>query len=162
MGFVYRVVWVLKPCESFCLKPFIFLENCIKLTFSGCPRKFYHRVMYIAPSSGHIFPPLFAFAIDSNKVSGCFLMSGVRILHFLKEWWNFIQIHQYYTMALICTRLTMGTILRSVESYWPNSVHEGLYGSHTNKAYCGRLSWSVLGKVPCVSVEKKNNQETER
>ena len=24
------------------------------LTFSGCPRKFYHRVMYIAPSSDHI------------------------------------------------------------------------------------------------------------
>ena len=29
-------------------------ENCIKLTFSGCPRKFYQRVMNIAPSSGHI------------------------------------------------------------------------------------------------------------
>ena len=27
-------------------------------------------------------------------------MSGVRILHFLKDWWKFIQIHQYYTMAL--------------------------------------------------------------
>ena len=28
-------------------------------------------------------------------------MSGVRMLHFLKDWWKFIQIHQYYTMALI-------------------------------------------------------------
>ena len=45
---------VKKPYESFCLTPSIFWENCIKLTFSGCPRKFYHRVMYIAPSSGHI------------------------------------------------------------------------------------------------------------
>ena len=54
MGFVYRVVWVLKPCESFCLKPPIFWENCINLTFSGCPRKFCQKVMYIAPSSGHI------------------------------------------------------------------------------------------------------------
>ena len=26
----------------------------MKLTFSGCPQKFYHRVMYLAPSSGHI------------------------------------------------------------------------------------------------------------
>ena len=28
-------------------------------------------------------------------------MSGVRILHILKDWFKFIQIHQYYTMALI-------------------------------------------------------------
>ena len=27
-------------------------------------------------------------------------MSGVRMLHFLIDWWKFIQIHQYYTMAL--------------------------------------------------------------
>ena len=26
-------------------------------------------------------------------------MSGVRMLNFLKDWWKFIQIHQYYTMA---------------------------------------------------------------
>ena len=53
---VYRVVWVLKKhtCEYFCLKPSIFWENCIKQKFSGCPWKFSHRVMYIAPSSGHI------------------------------------------------------------------------------------------------------------
>ena len=40
------------PCESFCQKPSIFWENCIKLTFSGSPQRFYHRFMYIAPSSG--------------------------------------------------------------------------------------------------------------
>ena len=27
-------------------------------------------------------------------------MSGVRMLHFLKDFWKFIQLHQYYTMAL--------------------------------------------------------------
>ena len=27
-------------------------------------------------------------------------MSGVSMLHFLNDWWKFIQIHQYYTMAL--------------------------------------------------------------
>ena len=46
------------PVIFVCLKPSIFWENCIKLTFLGCPRKFYHRVtgmyMYIAPSSGNI------------------------------------------------------------------------------------------------------------
>ena len=35
------------------------------------------------------------------EVWGCFLMSRVRMLHFLKDWWKFIQIHQYYTMALM-------------------------------------------------------------
>ena len=52
MGFVYRVVSrVLKTVWIFLSETIKFLENCIKLTFSGCPRKFYHRVnMYIAPS----------------------------------------------------------------------------------------------------------------
>ena len=27
---------------------------------------------------------------------GCFLMSGVKILHFLKDWWKSIPIHQNY------------------------------------------------------------------
>ena len=31
---------------------------------------------------------------------GCFLMSGVKILHFLTDWWKSIPIHQNYTMAL--------------------------------------------------------------
>ena len=31
---------------------------------------------------------------------GCFLMSGVKLLHFLKDWWKSIPIHQNYTMAL--------------------------------------------------------------
>ena len=35
------------------------------------------------------------------EVWGCFLMSGVRMLHFFKDWWKFTRIHQYYTMALI-------------------------------------------------------------
>ena len=39
--------------------------------------------------------------MDSKEVWGCFLMSGVRMLPFLKDWWKFTQIHQYYTMALL-------------------------------------------------------------
>ena len=42
--------------------------------------------------------------MDSKEVSGCFLMSGVRILHFLQDWWKCIQIHQilymYYMYGL--------------------------------------------------------------
>ena len=56
ISFVYRVVRVrtTSPVNLFVWNHQFFWENCIKLTFSGCPRKFYHRVMHIAPSSGHI------------------------------------------------------------------------------------------------------------
>ena len=37
--------------------------------------------------------------MNSKEVWGCFLMSGVRMLHFLKDWWKFIQIHQYCTLC---------------------------------------------------------------
>ena len=102
MGFVYRVVWVLKALWIVLSETAIW-ENCIKLTFSGCPRKFYHRVIYIAPSCGHISLNFNTpFTLILKEVWGCFLMSAVRMLHFLKEWWKLIQIHLYYTMALSC------------------------------------------------------------
>ena len=82
-------------------KPSIFVENCIKLTLSGCPREFSHRDMYIAPSSGHTsFDFNMPFKLILMEMWGCFLMSGVKILHFLKDWWKSIPIHQSYTMAL--------------------------------------------------------------
>ena len=98
----------------------IFWETCIKLTFSGCPRKFYHRVMYRAPSSGHISLNFnMPFKLILRRFWGCFLMSGVRMLHFLKDWWKFIQIHQYYTMALTMFSLVKlcATILKVINSY---------------------------------------------
>ena len=41
------------PVNLFVRNHQYFVENCIKLTLSGCPREFSHRDMYIAPSSGH-------------------------------------------------------------------------------------------------------------
>ena len=40
----------LKPCDLFCLKS-LFWEICKKLL--GCLQQFYHRFMYITPSSDH-------------------------------------------------------------------------------------------------------------
>ena len=34
--------------------------------------------------------------MDSKEISGYFLMSWVRMLHFFKDWWKFIHINQYY------------------------------------------------------------------
>ena len=45
---------------------------------------------------------------------GCFLMSGVKILHFLKDWWKSIPIHQNYTMALNCFSLNMVSTLQAL------------------------------------------------
>ena len=33
------------------------------------------------------------------------------MLHFLKDWWKFTQIHQYYTMALTLIRLGGGAMM---------------------------------------------------
>ena len=55
--------------------------------------------MYIAPSSGHTslnFNMPFKLVIRRFEVV-LWYMSGVRMLHFLKDWWKFIQIHQCYT-----------------------------------------------------------------
>ena len=43
---------------------------------------------------------------------GCFLMSGVKILHFLKDWWKSIQMHQNYTMALIAGATMCSTVYK--------------------------------------------------
>ena len=44
--------------------------------------------------------PQTAFLSDSEEVWSCFLMSGVGILHFSNDLWKFIQIYQYYNIAL--------------------------------------------------------------
>ena len=88
MGVVYRVVRVLKALW-------------IYLTFSGCPRKFYHRVMYIAPSSGHISLNFnVPFKLILRRFELVFWCLEWECCTFFKDWWKLIQIHQYYTMAL--------------------------------------------------------------
>ena len=58
---------------------------------------------------------------------GCFLMSGVKILHFLKDWWKSIPIHQNYTMALIFSPCSLS--LKSDRDF--NSIRDdqALYGT---------------------------------
>ena len=62
------------------------------------------RFMYIhvAPSVFHSLQIINMPFIesDSKEIWGCLLMSGVKMQHFSKDWWKFIQIHQYYTLAL--------------------------------------------------------------
>ena len=49
---------------------------------------------------------------------GCFLMSGVKILHFLKDWWKSISIHHNYTMALNSPTLLLELGILIVNIVW--------------------------------------------
>ena len=80
-----------------------YVEKFTQKFVQGCPQEFSHRFMYISSSSDHsLLTPNLPFKSDSEEVWGwVFFMSGVRTLLFSKDWWKFIQIHQYHTMALI-------------------------------------------------------------
>ena len=55
MSFVYRVTHSSsKSPVKIILSKTNILRELHKTNISGCPPKFYHGVMYIAPSSGHI------------------------------------------------------------------------------------------------------------
>ena len=61
MGFVYRVLWILKALWIVLSETINILRNLHKKkrTYSfGMPQEFYHRFMYIAPSSGEPLPNL--------------------------------------------------------------------------------------------------------
>ena len=86
-GFVTCFVWNHKYYEKFAPPK-----------MGGCLWEFYHtcRFIYISPSSDHLLLTL-NLIFYSKHVWGCLMMSGVRLLHFSKDWWKFIQSHQYYT-----------------------------------------------------------------
>ena len=57
--------------------------------------------MYIAPSNDQSLLTLnLPVNVILRKLWGCFSISGVGMMHFSKDLWKSIQIHQYYTMAL--------------------------------------------------------------
>ena len=65
-----------------------------KIKHSKLIKEFYHdRLMYIVPFGDNSL-------ITQIGWSGCFLMSGVRMLRFPKDWWKFIQIQQYYRLLV--------------------------------------------------------------
>ena len=113
---------------------------------------------------------------------GCFLMSGVKILHFLKDWWKSIPIHQNYTMALrkwdfiwiyymsfLLTSLFppffFGSILGGI-SY--HQVHictrggGGLWGSNTPIKFGSRAFFWGVGWLACLSERSVMYEDTLR
>ena len=99
MGFVYRVLWVVKALWIVLSETINILRNLQKQTFLGCPREFCHMFIYIAPSRGHsLLTPSLPFKVILRRfevVFWCLEWDCVA------DWWKFIQIHQYYTTALM-------------------------------------------------------------
>ena len=81
----------------------------------GCSREFYHRFMYITPSSDCI---LVTFSLPIKVILRRFEVIlwclDVRMVHFSNNWWKFIQIHQYCTMhmALFINTMTMHWVMK--------------------------------------------------
>ena len=100
MRFVYRVVWVLKKALWIVLSQTINILRKLHKTniFGMPPPKFTIELCTELPL---LAMNDWFFYIDSKEMWGCFLMSGVRMLQFSKDWWKFIQINQYYSMALM-------------------------------------------------------------
>ena len=104
MGFVYRVLWILKALWIDLPETINILRKLQENKISGCPRKFYHRFMYIAPSSGELLPNfnlLFKGILRRFEVIFWCLKWECCKQSCLKNLWKFIQIRQYYTMALV-------------------------------------------------------------
>ena len=70
-------------------------------------------------------------------------MSGVRMLHFLKDWWKFIKIHQYYTMAL---KLWTSHLLL-IPNFFSNLPCQF-------KKHCFDVYWCVLWSISSVESQK--------
>ena len=90
-----------------------------------------------APSSGEPLPNIYLlFKINSKVVWGCFRMSGVRMLYFWKDWWNFIHIHQNYDMAFM-----FNTTKKHMRSFQMASGKRFLCG------VCQTQRWDVEGSI---------------
>ena len=67
----------------------------------GCPRKFCHRSMYIAPSSDHsLLNHYLAFKLLLRMFEVVSWCQGWECCTFYKKWWKFIQIQQYYILII--------------------------------------------------------------
>ena len=56
------------------------------------------------------------FKVILRRFWGCFLMSGMRMLHFWNDLWKFIQIHQYYGFKIWYLTLSLCLEKRNVSS----------------------------------------------
>ena len=130
MCFVIEFVEFLKPS----LKPSIFWENRMKPTFSGCPQKCYHRVMYTASSSCHKLVNLnLPFELILRMFEVVFWCLEWECSTFWKIGGNFIQVHQYqyYTMVL-CHRIAFNSSAGTIDMHfchtgWPKKNGTGYF-----------------------------------
>ena len=123
MGFINRFLWILKALWIDLSETMNILWNLQKLTFFGCPQEFYHRFMYITPSSGwSLLTHILHFWVMVGGC-GCFLNSDIgKMMHFSKDWWKFIYIHPYYCGSTVAYRIVLSTYNQRVGGSSPPSV----------------------------------------
>ena len=101
---IYRVLWILKAFWTVLSETNNIMRNLQKKIFWGSPWKCYYRFMYIAPSSIHSLLALnlpFKGILRKFEVFWC--LEWEWSMHFSKDLWKFIQIHQlvlYYGFKL--------------------------------------------------------------
>ena len=100
--------------------------------------------------------------MDSKELWGCFLMSGVRMLHFLKDWWKFIQIHQYYYgfNALELQNWWNGIILREGGMRLVTKLVPFTLASKNPNLSCIRVFRWKLPRQPPLNTPKNPNRKT--
>ena len=62
------------------------------------------------------------------------------MLHFLKDWWKFIQIHQCYTMVLMPFWFSAGNVFKSCMITSCRSIHDRPYALTSSRRHVGRTS----------------------
>ena len=115
MGCIYRVLWILKSLVNrFVWNHQYFVKIEKKTHIFGMPP---NMLPYIYVHSSlwwwTIAEPEFAFKWILREFEVLYFnVWSERMLHFIKDWWKFFQIHQYYrptTMAL--TEIVLNCIL---------------------------------------------------
>ena len=102
MGFVYNygVLWILRALWIILSKTINILRKLQKKNFWDAPDIF-NMFMYIAPSSGKPLPDLnLPFKWILRRFEVVFWCRAWEC-YFLKDWWKFIQIHQYFTIMAL-------------------------------------------------------------
>ena len=148
----YVIVWVLKALWIVLSETIHIFRKLHKMATKIWPLIYVH-VYTLAPSSGHILLNLYLpFKLNLTRFEVAFLMSGVRMLHFLKDLWKFIWIHQYYTMAL-----TIITLFKAL------SLKQTCFSLEIG-GFCGTISFCSLNfsmyrrTIVCIVGEKQTNK----
>ena len=147
-GFVCIVLWILKALWIVLSEAVSILRRKKRLECSG---EFYHRFMYIAPSSDYQLLTLNqAFKVILRKFWGRFWCSRVRMMYFFKRLMN---IHSNQPILYYGFKLSsILSLKRPLTHYWTSPLKSPFFPApsfhaHTH-CHCHSLSLSLAPSIP--------------